>query len=280
MLSRVDRVQMVVRDRKEAVTTFRDFFDAEQVGDDVLDIYNARRATVQAGVSEFELLEPAGPGPAADFADQRRGEGLFAAGLATPDLTALTGHLTDAGVEWREEKGQVFIDPSQTRGMRAVISEDRRRESVGLISFLYEVTNIVGDADAAANQYADIFGLDASRFAPIASHGYGYNGTLTLFNPPEQLDRIEITQTYDSNMAMGRFYEKWGESLYMCFIEAPDLRAIAERLEQRGARWTPDPMPHTLFLHPTALHGMLMGVSRTTHAWTWSGRPELVQAAV
>ncbi|MEX2237667.1 MAG: VOC family protein [Dehalococcoidia bacterium] len=277
MLSRVDRVQLVVRDCDEAAATFAAIFDAKRVRDDEIQLYAARRTVVRAGISEFELLEPAGAGPVRDFADQR-GEGLFAAGFSTADMTALAAHLTDAGVEWREEDGQLFIEPSQTRGMRTVISKAEERHPVGLISFLYEVTNIVADAEAAANQYADMFGLDPSRFSPINSHGYGYSGTLTLFNPPEELDRIEITQTYDRG-AMGRFYEKFGESLYMCFIEAPDLNKLAERLDARGARWTPDPMPDSLFLHPTALHGMLMGVSRTTHAWTWSGHPELVQPA-
>ena len=39
-----------------------------------------------------------------------------------------------------------------------------------------------------------------------------------------------------------------------------------------------DPNPEGLFIHPTALCGMLMGVSRTNLAWRWSGRPELARA--
>jgi hypothetical protein len=55
---------------------------------------------------------------------------------------------------------------------------------------------------------------------------------------------------------------------------------VQRRLEARGARYagrTDDPHPEGLFIHPTALHGMLMGVSRTKLAWTWSGRPELAK---
>jgi hypothetical protein len=33
-----------------------------------------------------------------------------------------------------------------------------------------------------------------------------------------------------------------------------------------------------MFIHPTALHGVLMGISRTNWAWTWSGHPELAGA--
>ena len=34
---------------------------------------------------------------------------------------------------------------------------------------------------------------------------------------------------------MGRFKAKRGESLYMCYVETPDVKAIAERLEARWA---------------------------------------------
>ena len=53
-----------------------------------------------------------------------------------------------------------------------------------------------------------------------------------------------------------------------------------QRLEARGARYTAgrEDGGGNLFIHPTALHGMLMGVSRKNLAWTWSGRPELARA--
>ena len=33
--------------------------------------------------------------------------------------------------------------------------------------------------------------------------------------------------------------------------------------------------PDNMFLHPSSLHGVLMGCSRTNAAWVWSGQPEL-----
>jgi hypothetical protein len=106
---------------------------------------------------------------------------------------------------------------------------------------------------------------------------WGYTGTLTLFDPPGKLDRVEITQITEPRKAMGRYYERHGASLYMCFMETDDAVAIQSRLEEREARFTPtDDYPEAgLFVHPTALHGMLMGISRTDRAWLWSGRPEL-----
>ena len=145
------------------------------------------------------------------------------------------------------------------------------------IRFVYEVTNPVADAKATTAHYARIFSLDASRFCPIESHGFGYDGTLTLFNPPDRLDRIEVTRT-NGGGAMDRFYHRRGASLYMCYIEVDDVPALAARLEANECRYalSDEKDPDVgLFIHPSALFGMLMGVSRTNYAWTWSGRPHL-----
>lgn len=85
----------------------------------------------------------------------------------------------------------------------------------------------------------------------------------------------------DPASAMGRWVAKHGDSLYMCYVETDDVPAIIGRLAARGARFTPrGPDAATerdgLWLHPNALCGLLLGVSRTSVAWEWSGRPELV----
>src|SRR3990170_3886378 len=193
MLTRLDRMLLAVRDREAAADTFCDILGAERVREDTSPLLGARRAVVQAGISEFELLEPAGDGPVAAQME-RWGEGIFAAGFATADVQALAARLSERGIEHSEENGLLFIAAGQTPGMNTVISPDAERSPVGLIKCLYEVTNIVDDHARAAAFYAGIFGLDDSRFSPIHSERYGYTGTLTLFNPPQQLDRIELTQ--------------------------------------------------------------------------------------
>jgi len=35
----------------------------------------------------------------------------------------------------------------------------------------------------------------------------------------------------------------------------------------------------TIFLHPPSLGGTMLGLSRPTLAWQWSGHPERVEAA-
>jgi Glyoxalase/Bleomycin resistance protein/Dioxygenase superfamily len=279
MLKRVDRMLLAVRDRADAAITFGDVLGAKTVQEDELRLFGATRTVVQAGESEFELLEPAGDGAVADHLE-RWGEGIFAAGFSTDDPSGLARHMVDKGLHFTDEGGQMFLGPDQTRGMRTVITRLSEHEPVGLISSLYEVTNIVEDHEEAASFYADAFRLDASRFSPIKSEQWGYTGTLTLFDPPARLDRIELTQTTEPSLAMGRFYARRGPSIYMCYVETDDTGKIRERLETRGSRYTAgrEDGGGNLFIHPTALHGMLMGVSRKNLAWTWSGRPELARA--
>ena len=279
MLEHVDRVQIAVTDRAAAAQTFIDAFDAATVADDNVPALAAKRRVVHAGTSEFELLEPDGPGPVQEYLE-KWGEGLFAAGFSTKDVGALAARLESKGVAFTDERGQLFIAPDQTPGLRIVISRDVERPMTGLIRYLYEATNLIDDADPSAAFYADRFGLDQSKFVPIKSKQYGYAGHLTMFNPPDRLDRIELSQITDFERPMGRFMKRrGGETLYMCYIEAEEIRPIIERLDTHGMRYAgrdpESPNPEGIFLHPSTLHGVLMGCSRTNLAWVWSGRPEL-----
>jgi hypothetical protein len=186
-------------------------------------------------------------------------------------------------VRFEQVDVQLYLDPGATFGMRTVISTRHGRAPVGAIEWVYEVTNLVGDWRSAAQRYACIFGLDASKFSPIESKDFGYTGTLTLFDPPERLDRIEIAQITDSNLAMGRFHQRRGDSLYMFFVETDDVGEIENRLMARGARFAAHLRDEAglseLFIHPSAFLGALIGVSRTEHAWTWSGDPDRARRA-
>ncbi len=279
MLEHVDRMQIAVRDREAAAATFAHVFDAQTVSDDTVMHLNAKRRIVHAGTSEFELLEPAGDGPVADYLSSW-GEGLFAAGFSTNDVNALAQRLSSKGVAYTEEHGQLHIAPDQTPGLPMVISQEVARPMVGRMRYLYEATNLIKDHVAAADFYADRFGLDASKFVPIASRQYGYAGQLTMFHQPERLDRIELSGITDDTRPMGRFMtRRGGETLYMCYIEAEDIAPIVQQLDAKGMRYAGrDPQsqnPEGIFLHPATLHGVLMGCSRTNLAWTWSGHPEL-----
>ncbi|MDP3939573.1 MAG: hypothetical protein Q8R92_15750 [Deltaproteobacteria bacterium] len=161
-----------------------------------------------------------------------------------------------------------------------MISPLAERSGPGPLSHIYEVTKMTGDWRAEAAHLANVFDLKPDRFCPIESEAFGYTGSLLLFDPPARLDRIELSQVIDPASAMGRFVAKRGETLYMCFAETDDPKAIVSRLEKAGARWADAPGDHGhehFFIHPASLHGVLMGVSRTNVAWLWSGRPGLAR---
>ena len=66
MLERVDRVQLVAKDRQAAARTFGDLLDAQAVREEPSAYLGAARLVLALGSSEVELCEPSGPGPAAD----------------------------------------------------------------------------------------------------------------------------------------------------------------------------------------------------------------------
>ncbi len=283
MLERVDRVQLVVRDRAQAAKAFARLLGAEALREAPAAHLGARRTILALGESELELCEPTGPGRARAHLE-RWGEGLLAAGFAVADMTDVHARLAEEGAAFSEDGEQTYVDADQTPGLPVVLTPSAARRRTGPVSFLYEVTNtLASDWRAAADRYVALFGLDPARFSPIASARFGYVGTLTLFDPPARLDRIELSQVVDPRSAMGRWVARRGDSLYMCYVESHDVPEIVRRLDAAGARWTPrgDDAARErdgLWIHPSALHGLLLGVSRTTLAWEWSGRPELVRA--
>lgn len=282
MLKRVDRVQIAVSDRAAAERVAAEAFGAEVVRRDDLKLLGAKRTAMQAGASIIELLEPDGTGSIGDFVAKYSG-GLYGAGFSVEDLDAAARHFEKQGVRFQRQGGQIFLDKSATTGLNAVISEHHERAPIGAIKWIYEVTNPVADWQAAAQLYTRLFALDASKFSPIESKEFGYTGTLTLFEPPERLDRIEIAQITRPELAMGRFHQKRGDSLYMFFVETDDVGALEDRLKARDSRFASHRRDAAglaeMFIHPTAFLGVLVGVSRTEHAWTWSGDPDRARRA-
>lgn len=275
MLKRIDRVQVVVKDAPDALATYEANFQAVQILEDEVECLGAYRTIARLGTSRVELLQPARPGPVQDFMDQC-GEGLFAAGFAADDVEAVHERIKDK-MEATLEGEQLFFK-SPVGGLRGVVSkmddEIENAGAQGVISRLYEVTNVVADWQGAKDFYVDAFGLDESKFVPIGSDVYAYTGMLTRFDPPQWLDRIEITQSFDASKPMGRFHARRGDSFYMCFAETDDFDGLQDRLKKAGAQFQAripeDGPPNVLFVHPKSLHGMLMGVSAKDVAWTWS----------
>lgn len=286
MLKTIDRVQLAVPDRRAAAEGWVALLGAEPSGEDRVAALGARRSRYRLGNGYVELLEPDGTG-VVDGAVRARGPHLFAGGASCEDRDALLARLRERGASPAVEGEQIHLSPDDTGipGLRVVVSDTEKRPSAGAIQHFYEVTDLVEDAPAAVERCADLFGLNAESFVPIESKPYGYRGTLTLFHP-ERLDRFELITPLQPDNTMGRFFSKRGQTLYMAFAECGDLPALEERARERGAGFTPVPGPdprgpegpQTIFLHPPALGGMMLGLSRPGWAWRWSGRPDRAPA--
>jgi hypothetical protein len=276
---------MAVRDAGPAAQKWREVLNAELAGEDKVTALGAKRTSYRIGRGWVEFLEPDGAGPVADALKRRGGPHLFAAGAASNDMDAIFAHLEKVGAKPVREGGQIFIDPANTGPgtPRTVISPDEELEPVGDLDWLYEVTLLVPDEEKASQRYAHLFDLNADNFVPIASEQYGYRGILTLFHP-DLLGRFEVITPYDTTKTMGRFFQKFGEEFYMAYGESAKVLEIEQRVREMGLGHTvtpegkPDDRPSdTLFLHPDALGGMMLGISRPTMGWQWSGHPERVE---
>lgn len=283
MLDRCDRVQIAVVDRAKAAARYIELLGGAVARHDSSRHLAAKRTVLAIGESEFELCEPDGAGATQDFLS-KRGEGLMTAGYSTADPDLMMKRWEGLGVPFDREGEQLYLGLEATFGLPIVISTSTYRPRVGPVSFLYETTNtLLSDWRRAAAVYAGLFGLDPARFSDIGSERFGYVGTLTLFDPPNRLDRIELSQVTDDVHSMGRYCKKHGDSLYMCYVETHDWPAVRQRLLDANARYTPrgaDPVtdPDGGWVHPKELHGLLLGISRTGLAWDWSGRKDLVPA--
>ena len=276
MLHGVDRVQVTAHNAEVTAERWCQLLDCTVAGSDHVEALNARRVSVRVGDSLVEILEPTGPGFAQVHLNKGRG-GPFSVGVSADDVAALRRHLATLNIEGLAFDGQLFLHESVLgiAGLNVLVSPHEARDAVGLLKSLYEVTHLTLDAPRAIADIARVFALDTGAFVPIRSEQYGYEGALTLFDP-EALDRIETIHPFDQGKTMGRFLERFGPSLYMCYGETDDLQPVRERLKALApADWTgSDADDDGLFIHPKALDGVMVGVSRTTHAWSWSGHPE------
>ena len=285
MLEVIDRVQLLVPDAAAVAGKWAALLGAEHDGEDRVSTLAAKRLSMRLGSSVIELLEPDGAGVAAE-ALKARGRGhLYAAGISTPDLAALARRLDGRGVEAVREHGQLFVRLAvEGVPVPLVISQHEDRAPAGDVSFLYETTLLVKDAPAAVTLFAETFGLDDGGFEPIASEPFGYAGTLSLFNAA-RLHRFEIISPTDVTKTMGRYFAREGVSYYMAFCESACMAAIEQRAAEAGLGMTVDRpegrgrdmTPDQMWLHPPALGGMMLGLSRPTMAWAWSGHPDRVR---
>jgi hypothetical protein len=280
MLNRIDRILIAVSNADAVAQRWVELLDARIDRTDTVTALGATRVVVSVGDAELEILQPTGPGPVSEHLSAGRG-GPFAAGVATDDLDALRTQFDACGVVPIDLGEQLYLNGAALGipGLDLVVSPHQSRDPVGLMANLYEATHLTDDPDGTCSRFAEVFGLAQEQFVPISSDAYGYAGFLTLFDP-SALHRIETIYPADADKTMGRYFRRFGPSMYMCYGETDDLPGLRERLIERAPEdWTGSTDdPNGLFVHPRALGGVMLGVSRRSYAWTWSGSPDRVSA--
>ena len=283
MLTEIDRVLIASPDAAKSAQAWRDRVGAIEVSQDRVPAFAARRITMRAGTSDIEIIEPDGTGLIADELKRRGRAHLFAAGASSPDPSSVATTAARKGASVVSEGDRHTITMAiEGAPIRFVISPHASREHAGLLDFLYEATVLAENQAAAVKQISETFALNPKSFTEITSETFGYTGVLTLFEAGH-LHRFEVITPTDMDKTMGRFYRREGCCFYMAFAESAAMPAIEasaagngitiDRPATRAASRTAD----QLWLHPPALGGMMLGISRPTMAWMWSGLPQRVQ---
>ena len=286
MLTEIDRVLLATPDAMGAADRWRSLLGAAEIRRDRVDSLSARRITLRAGRSDIELLEPDGDGLLSDELKRRGRAHLFAAGASSPDAGKVAEHAAKRGASHLPDDGRHLVTIEiEGAPIRFVISDEAERTKAGDIDFLYEATVLAADQARAVDRIADVFALDKKHFTTITSEAFGYTGVLTLFREGA-LHRFEVITPTDMTKTMGRYYAREGASFYMAFAESAAILDIERMAQVSKAGLTID-RPATraatlsadqLWLHPPTLGGMMLGISRPTMAWRWSGHPERVEA--
>lgn len=285
MLSQIDRILLATPDAAGAAEKWRRLLGAEEVGRDRVEIFSARRTTLRAGISDIELLEPDGAGLLADELRRRGRPHLFAAGASSSDAVRAAEQARKTGAQHHIEGSRHYITIEiEGAPIRFAVSNEESRAKAGDLDFLYEATILAADQASAVDRIATVFALDKTHFTTITSDTFGYTGVLTLFREGS-LHRFEVITPTDMTKTMGRYYAREHASYYMAFAESGRMVEIERAAKENGAGMTVDRPSRRaqtlgadqLWLHPPALGGMMLGVSRPTMAWRWSGHPERVE---
>lgn len=282
MLTEIDRVLIASPDAEATAICWRERVKAVEVARDRVSSLSAKRITLRAGTGDVEILEPDGSGLVESELKRRGRAHLFAAGAMSADPAGVAGTARKSGANVQAHDGRQYITLTiEGAPIRFVISSEKERAKVGLLDFFYEATVLAQNQAAAVEQIARCFALNPATFTDITSEKFGYTGVLTLFEAGK-LHRFEVITPTDMDKTMGRYYQRERASFYMAFAESAQMPAIEEsaagrnitvdRPEGRAMVLSSD----QLWLHPASLGGMMLGVSRPSMAWRWSGRPELV----
>jgi hypothetical protein len=255
MLTDLDRIVVAARYRRPVVQMLQGVLGAEVVGRDHLPpFWSAERTTLQAGVSEIEVLEPKGVGAVADFIG-RRGPGLFAVGFASADPKEFRAHLETQGVFVEEHEGQLLLTSDKGAdlpGLNLVVTPAKEPERAGLLQRLCSAT-LLHRAVEPEGALLRILGARSSQLSKVSQAIPGFTGTVIRLG--EGLtSHLAIVAPRGNATPIGRFFCRHGPGIYLASATSEKLAAIRERLASLGHA-APTQAADDLLLIPSRLLG-------------------------
>ena len=283
MVSSLIGLQIATQDPVAVAEAWVTLFDAQPDAHDLVEHLGAERFSYRVGAGRVEFLRPLGFGPLASALGSRKSQ-LVGAIVTANDLDAMASRLRTSGYDHTQAGDELFLDERALgrNGTLLSVVPPTELSQVGPLGQFYEATNLVQSVTAASKTYAEVLGLDSRVFVDIPDPVHGYEGVLTMFREG-QLDRLEVITPYDLTKTMGRYWERQGPSIYMAFAECADIELVEERALSLSLPFSRDVghrERHAAFVHPRALGGTLLGLSRPNFAWDWSGRPDWVPSAL
>jgi methylmalonyl-CoA/ethylmalonyl-CoA epimerase len=130
-----------------------------------------------------------------------------------------------------------------------------------VIKRIHHVSVVVRDMEEAFVFYRDILGLPLSKITVVEDQGV--KAALLPVGEAE----IELLEPINPDAGVTRFLERRGEGLHHLCLETDDIESELARLKDRGVELI-DQEPRiglagrVCFLHPRALHGMLVELAQ------------------
>jgi hypothetical protein len=279
MLTNLDRIVVAARYRRPVVHALREIVGAEVVAHDHLPHWSAERTTLQAGISEIEVLEPKGVGAVADFIG-RRGPGLFAVGFASADLEEFRAHLDTQAFSFEEYEGQVFMTSDKGTdlpGLNLVVTPAKEREPIGLLQRLCGAT-LLHRAIEPGRALARILGGRSSRVSRVRQAIPGFAGTVIRLGRG-LTSHLAILAPWGNHSSIGRSFYRDGPGLHLAVALSEELTAIRERLASLG-HTAPTRSADGLLLIPSRLLGgaRLAVAARAAGCSRWDVSSPMVDA--
>ena len=250
MITAMPRIALAVHDFPATLATFRD-----KLGMPVVDASDSTLASLGAhvamcvpeGGSNIELMSPGDPESALSKSLQkfldRRGEGLFALMLEAPDPDAEAEELAARGLDvlpLMAGAGGRDVHPRSTHGVLIRVypngsfkqqTDDTSQDPE--LSGIQRVIMAVHDAAKAAAVYGEGFDMEVS--APALDEN---RGVMQAICTPPAGGRIELVSPTDPERPFARriasFLDDRREGMYALVLHAPDPKAAADVLEERG----------------------------------------------